>query len=252
MKIGVLIIGSLYWDDKCHRHEWRRDRLCMAEKQYVKAPIRYGRRSSTRGDSYTMIFSSWLCREQLGQAIVVPCKHDVTTGEALIKEAECLWTAETSKGKTKNRIATKDGWGCIALLENPKRPLSDAQRGCWAKRVTYEPDYGKKIISTYGEATVVNQYGFLKIPWPAKADGSELKFNALLATVTRPILDNGCYPSAKNVATAAYSSGKGRCYFCNNRKNRIETFQDSEIEDWLAKLDENRARIQDFYTKTGE
>ena len=230
MKIGVLLIGSLFWEKRRHRCEWRRNHLNMGEKQYVKVPIRYGRQSSTRGDSYTMVFSSRLCREQLGQAIVVPCKHDITTGEDLIEEAECLWNAETSKGKTKNRIAAKDGWGCIALLENPKHPLPDKLHGCWAKRVSDESGYGEKIISAYGEEVVVNRCGFLKIPWPTKADGSELNFDVVLTTVTCPTFSNGCYPSDKNVATAANRSCKGRDYFCNNRKHGIETFQDDEIK----------------------
>lgn len=55
-RIGVLIIGSLYWDDdKPHREEWRRDRLRMDNRQYVKVPIRYGRYSETR-KGYTMVF----------------------------------------------------------------------------------------------------------------------------------------------------------------------------------------------------
>ena len=222
----------------------------MPEKQYVKVPIRYGRFSSTRGNSYTMVFSNWLYHEQLGRAYIVPCEQDINTGEELIEEAECMWTAETSKGKTKNRISGT--WGCVALLENPKHPIPDDLRGCWTKRVSYEPDYGEKIISTYGEEAVVNQCGFLKIPWPKTVNGSDLKFDALLATVTCPTFNNGCYPSAKNVAATANRSGEGRNYFCKNRKHGIETFQDAEIEDRLAKFDDKRARLQDIFTNTGE
>ena len=252
MKIGVLIIGSLYWEKKRHRCEWRRERLNKDNKQYIKVPIRYGRQSSTRGNSYTMVFSTWLNREQLGRAIVVPCARDVTNGEDLIKEAECLWTAETSKGNTKNRIAAYEEWGCVALLENPENPVPDPLRRCWAKRVSYEPDYGEKIISVYGEEVVVSRCGFLKIPWPTMTDDPKQKFDALLATVTCPTFNNGCYPSAKNVATAAYRSCKGRDYFCKNRKHGIVTFQDVEIADWLAKLDDKKARFIDSYTETGE
>ena len=58
--LGVLIIGSLYWDRACHRTNWRRDRLDQCRGRHVRAPIRYGRRSKTRGCSYTMVFSSGL------------------------------------------------------------------------------------------------------------------------------------------------------------------------------------------------
>ena len=238
-KIGVLIIGSLYWDKKCHRRKWRCDRLRKSEKQYVKVPIRYGRLSSTRGNSYTMVFSTWLCREKLGRAIVVPCAQDINTGENLVKEAECLWTAETTDGDNPhNLISAKDGWGCVALLKNPNRTICDDLHDSWTKRVCEESKYRKKIISAYGEEEIVNQCGFLKIPWPKTVDGSDLNFDALLATVTCPKPDKGRYPSAQAVADAANKSDKGREYFCKNRKHGIETFQDDEIKGHLAKCDD--------------
>ena len=238
LKIGVLIIGSLFWEKKRYRCEWRRDHLRMPDKQYVQAPIRYGRRSSKRGNSYTMVFSTWLYREQLGRAIVVGCKQDVTKGEDLVKEAECLWTAETTDGDNPhNLISAKDGWGCVALLKNPNRTICDDLHDSWTKRVCKESKYRKKIISAYGEEEIVNRCGFLKIPWPKTVDGSDLNFDALLATVTCPTYNNGCYPSAQDVAKAN-RSGMGREYFCKNIKYRIKTFQDTCIKKWLVKFDD--------------
>ncbi len=238
-RIGVLIIGSLRWDDKPHRQEWRRDRLRMDNRQYVKVPIRYGRYSETR-KGYTMVFSPGLGRAQFGQAIVVPCARDMTTGEDLVQEAARLWTAETSDGKNLcNRISAACGWGCVALLENPNGSVPDDPRECWAKRVSEEsPRYGEKIISAYGEELVVNRRGFLKIPWPTPADSPGLNFDALLATATRPTLRKGCYPSPEDVA-CVNRTGKGRRYFRKNRKHGIETFQDAAIKDWWAKRDES-------------
>ena len=118
MKLGVLIIGSLYWDDKPHRNKWRRERLCVDSQQHVKAPIRYGRLSHSRGCSYTMVFSASLSEEQFGQAIVVPFKS-----KDLISEAECLWTAERPPNKKPNGRISAD-WGRVALVENPEPPNS--------------------------------------------------------------------------------------------------------------------------------
>ena len=238
MKIGVLIIGSLYWEKKRHRCEWRRERLNKDNKQYIKVPIRYGRLSSTRGDSYTMVFSTWLYREQLGQAIIVRCKQDIAKGEDLVKEAECLWTAETTDGDNPHNLISAT-WGCVALLKNPDRSLSDDLLDCWTNHVSKEneSDNRKKIISAYCNEDVLSQNGFLKIPWPKTVDGSDLNFDVLLATVTCPKPDKGRYPSAQAVADAANKSDKGREYFCENRKHRIETFQDTEIKRFLAEFD---------------
>ena len=97
--VGVLIIGSLYWDNKEHRKEWRRERLVdLDKKEYVHAPIRYGRLSRKRGCTYTMVFSRQLddpntprkdCR-----AIVVPCRTPVNGLEDLVDEARRLWRGE--------------------------------------------------------------------------------------------------------------------------------------------------------------
>ena len=87
----MLIIGSLFWDVEKGRPEWREARLNMEGAQTVTAPIRYGRLSGSRGDSYTMVFSR-LCPQ--GRAKVVPCSHAISTVQELIAEAECLWRAE--------------------------------------------------------------------------------------------------------------------------------------------------------------
>src|SRR5262245_52210829 len=88
---GVLIIGSLLWDSEKGRRAWRDARLIVPLAQTVTAPIRYGRRSGTRGNSYTMVFSR-LCPP--GGAKLVPCSHVISTLQDLIAEAECLWKAE--------------------------------------------------------------------------------------------------------------------------------------------------------------
>ena len=238
VRIGVLIIGSLYWDNGCedHRKRWRGERLRIADKQHVNVPIRYGRRSGSRGDSYTMVYSSCLSEEDFGQAIVVPCKEEVRNGTDLIKEAVELWTAETANGKNKKRRISAS-WGCVALLENPDNSVSDDVRKCWNKRVSDESDYGKNIICAYDEEVVINRCGDLKIPWPRPADGSGLNFSALLATATYPTLVNGQYPSFHDIAKAN-KVGKGRTYFCENREHGIKTFQDLKIKELWRQWDE--------------
>lgn len=69
MRGGILIIGSLLWDNG-QRDAWRRLRLRVGEKVYVKAPIRYGRRSQGRGNTFTMTFAHGGLH---GQGVLVPC-----------------------------------------------------------------------------------------------------------------------------------------------------------------------------------
>ena len=90
MRIGVLIIGSLYWDDKPPRDVWRAERLDLFRRQNVRAPICYGRRSRSRGETYTMVFSLGLGVEDFGNAIAIPCRSHNP-----VEEAEWLWAAET-------------------------------------------------------------------------------------------------------------------------------------------------------------
>src|SRR6266436_291433 len=73
---GVLIIGSLLWDSEKERPAWRGARLNVAAAQTVTAPIRYGRLSESRDNSYTMVFSR-MC--PAGQAKLVPCSNTIST-----------------------------------------------------------------------------------------------------------------------------------------------------------------------------
>ena len=166
VKLGVLIVGSLYWDLKPPRPRWRAERLDSAHQEHVRVPIRYGRRSSTRRDSYTMVVSTALAADELGTAIAVPC-HSCD----LVEEAEELWAAEdNSNDGGEGRISA--GFGCVALLENPDCPLPDKLRMGWTDRVGREVNY-KTPMRMHGEdRDVVDPCsGFLKIDWPLTVAG---------------------------------------------------------------------------------
>ena len=237
MQIGVLIIGSLYWDDSAPRCAWRNERLDPKGQQRVRVPIRYGRRATKRGNSYTMVFSSGLADEQLGTAIAIPFKS-----EDLFNEAEHLWAAERNATNGSNgRISAS--WGCVGLLENPMAPLHRKHRERWITRVRQEPHYGH-LEHGREEAAAVDRYGFLDISWPSALNGSPLECDALLAAATCPTLDDAEYPSSGNIADA-WKTPKGKIYakyFWNNRENGIMTFQDTEIEAQLFRPTANPLR----------
>jgi len=107
---GVLIIGSLLWDEEKGRPQWRTERLTENNAQAVAVPIRYGRFSNGRG-AYTMVFSRLCYRHKvLGQGVVVPFTRLIATFDDLRIEVERLDAAEGMDGNW--------GWGAIGLLKN--------------------------------------------------------------------------------------------------------------------------------------
>ena len=229
--LGVLIIGSLYWDNSIRdsiRDKWRRERLDLERRQYIRAPIRYGRRSARRGDSYTMVFSAGLREADFGTAIAVPCRS-----RDLIAEATSLWEAESGI-----RGAVSGNWGCVGLLVNPHGGLPGEQRERWSRLVDGRPLYGR-LAHVEGEPQAVDKAGLLQIRWPRLTGGQPLALDALVATATDATLVAGTrYPTAGEVAQA-WTTRQGSehiRYFRGNRQNGIFTFQDDDIEEQLRHL----------------
>lgn len=227
--IGILIIGSLFWSQKAHRVRWRAERLMTDNAIKVKAPIRYGRQSSSGW--FTMILSNALTPGREGTALVVPCRYPATTAEALIREAEALWAAEQKKERPIGPISHRS-WGAVGLLCNPARSvmLSDL-RAAWANRVRTEREAYRTFPSAIGEPPVVSDEGMLTIQWPRSAD----RFDFLLATANhpKPFADR-TYPDAVTIAEAWRETGD-RHYFDENRRVGIETADDGQISNYLNK-----------------
>jgi hypothetical protein len=219
LTIGVLIIGSLYWrNDK--RKRWRDWRLDTDHKWLVKTPIRYGRLSQNK--TYTMVFFPHRSEDQLGQAIVVPCRRDVSSSADLIREAEWLWSAEDNKvpslccSSPKQNISAN--WGCVALMGNPESEIPHNLLREWATHVARH--YNAE------EQRLVNDQGILRVPWPnLSLDNSVAPVDLLLATSNDRDLN---YPTVQQIADA-WRRYPDVDYFRKNRENEIETFEDREI-----------------------
>jgi hypothetical protein len=195
LSVGILIIGSLYWDTRGGRDRWRENRLQMDRDFVVKVPIRYGRRSKT--GTYTMVFGSV---PTLGQARVVPCKKSVSTGKDLIDEAEWLWAGErrdVPRDEHQLDHELSSDWGCVALLTNPNAHIHQSWRDCWANRVSAESE--ERVIAQH----LVDGRGLLHVPWPELVQGGgSTPLDLLLATTNRPTITNDSYPSAQDIADA--------------------------------------------------
>jgi hypothetical protein len=234
VRIGSLIIGSLYWDPECNRARWRRERLDLPASRNVFAPIRYGRRSGKRGNSYTMVFSEALTKRavHLGRAVAIPFIRPVHSVQALVEEAEHLWAAERKSDSFNGSISAN--WGCVALALNPSRCVPQELVDGWSDRAAQEVGYGR-LCRAKDEGEILNAGGLLMIPWPHRTDGLPLELDALLATATDPTIVDGRYPSAQEIASAwKPSTGDAYVeYFWRNRGGGITTFQDDEIEKHL-------------------
>lgn len=237
-KIGILIIGSLYWDEsqcqlvrgQCQhysRKSWRQARLNMNDVSTVAARIRYGRRATTRGNTYTMIFSR---SAKPGTAKVVRCLNDVQDVKGLLEEAIQLWTAEKNGDNVGRMISSE--WGCVGLLSNPSRQqklngLTEAWQELVSSRQAEQGNYRNFEYPAKEKRAMVTNSGLLDIDWPTLGSGKELDFDFLLATANYPVPIEA--PTAKEIGMAWRKSPYFVNYFYANYMNNIRTFQDNAI-----------------------
>lgn len=206
-RIGVLIIGSLFWREEPGREDWRKTRLRVDQAIPVKAPIRYYRKSKSK--SFTMVFVP----AANGTALVVPCQAGPLNAERLKAEAEALWGAEKNGAAAKDTIS--EPWGCVCALFRDKESCGEL-REAWSS-------YFKRSQAT--PVGPVNSDGLLDVPWPERVDGQPLDFDVLLATSNRP---TGA-PKAEEIADAWLQNAGSEEYFFKNVRHAIRTPDDTDI-----------------------
>src|SRR5574341_305605 len=142
LSVGVLIIGSLYWDNS-QWERWRNSRLDCTNQFSVTAPIRYGHLATKRDNTYTMVFSRLCLRRShgIGSAIAIPFRSTIETHNQLIQEAEYLWAAERHSNLSNGHLSAN--WGCVALLVNPTSQIPQDLLDRWTRRISQENRYGE-------------------------------------------------------------------------------------------------------------
>jgi hypothetical protein len=239
LSVGILIIGSLYWDDEGGRDRWRRWRINAERKWTVKAPIRYGRQSDKRGKTYTMVFSQ-LAPSEFGHALVAECRRSIRVEDDLIAEAKWLWAAEkkevplTENGALPSSIA--EGWGSVALLLRPGGCVQSPLQALVKRSVSNVPqqllDRWSQISSQRDDDLMITDRGILDIGWPHQTDGGgPVPLDILMATTNRPT--GRGIPDAQSIADAWNARPNFRNYFDANQETGILTFQDSDIKRYL-------------------
>lgn len=235
--IAILIVGSLYWDKSRTRERWRNNRLILDRKEFVFTPIRYGRKSSSREYTYTMVFSQLCYRKDygLGKSMLIPCKCQPRSAADIIKEAAELWRAERDKNRDLDLEVSRD-WGAVGLAINPLSKVDDSIITCWTEH--YQSRANKiKLDQAVSEKPIIKGNGILNIRWPTKINNNKpVDVDLILATITKPSLIRKRYPTARQIAQAWREDESNNVeYFEKNIENGISTFQDEQIKIYLYK-----------------
>lgn len=212
MRVGVLVVGSLLWDERVERERWRESRLELDGRIQFPAPLRYGRTSSSRGNTFTMTIDRGM---STGRGVLIPCRQDVSTLKDLAQEAELLWAAESFQERP-NVIGA--GWGCVGAIFREEGERLAAE---WS--VYFKANGGKAIPPLTDD-------GALQMEWSKRwTDGAE-DVDIILATATRPDSANPLIPDPLAVADRWADQSKGyEQYFFENVRNGIRTEDDFQI-----------------------
>ncbi|MEQ9102154.1 MAG: hypothetical protein RIF36_17095 [Imperialibacter sp.] len=238
MKGGVLIIGSLFWQDHLNevgddiRKDWRSQRLKMGAAINVRVPIRYGRFSGdpkSGNQIYTMVFDNTLPGSQFGTGKFVPFQRDGLDAMGIITEVESLSRAEGAgtqfiKGSREDNAA----WCVCCIAFNPAKVEAEQKQphiNIWREKLTVNK-VGYEVFQKDPSFYSLTADGELDIKWP-----DELReFDFLVATSTRSTTEAIVEPA--EIARSV----KNRPYFEPNVQNGIHTFQNNEISKELRKL----------------
>ncbi|MDO9087577.1 MAG: hypothetical protein Q7U53_15320 [Anaerolineaceae bacterium] len=226
LKCGVIIIGSLLWQNYLNdegdnlRLNWRNSHLSVEDKISVKVPIRYGRKSKS---GMTMVFSNRMAK-RIGFAYVVPLREKINNPNELLCECIALSRAEGMQGNFVN------DWGVLAWLTNESIIEASAKKGI--TKLFNQQKINQKIntfeYKVGRERSCVTPSLKLDINWVTPLLSSDKntidEFHLLLATATKPMIK---IPTYKEIA-ASINSDK-RKYFINNVTHGIITHDDFEI-----------------------
>ena len=220
LRCGVLIIGSLFWQagsGGC-RKNWRANRLDLSAKQIVSAPIRYGRKSKTWGNAFTMILDS---NSADGQGLLVPCKAHICSFDQLVEEVEWLWAAEANKACRTKKFHKK--WGCVGAHFG-QDAIAAGIHDKW--RIHFQSAKPAPLPA-------IDCVGKLNVPWPSTLQGEPVKeFDIILATATMPEPKDD-RPDAQQIAKGwICQNGGHERYFFENVRHGIRTQEDLDI--WTA------------------
>lgn len=227
-KGGAVIIGSLLWENKTTRIQWREVYLKSGENKIAtKVKIRYGRKSRTRENTFTMILSNHQ-ETKFGSAYILPFKEPIKDARQLESQAFAMARAEGLWVKDKPSL--NKTWGTIGLLINPNLGTSETLKIIierWIE-IYSEYEFNPSDYLIENESEIIDNNGFLKLVWTDEMN----EFDFLIATLTVP--DPKILLDEQIIADRINETGYDE-YFLTNYQNGIRTFQDERIIEKLNK-----------------
>ena len=245
IKGGVVIIGSLFWEDKDNaiqekesielaekRKEWRETYLDLSKdkEERHQLPIRYGRCSSGRKCTYTMVFA----REALAKnshALVIPYKDEIDFSQYDNFEKQAKELAYVEGISKDGEKCLRKSWGCIGIYINPNSGNSRTVRNHWRNLRLTDKNYKNNPKYFNPEAPLIRRNYCLisKVQINTEID---FLFFCYMKVEHQELRNDGKpkrqYPTPQEIAGQINRSGY-KTYFEENKKNRIETFQDIDI-----------------------
>lgn len=237
MKVGIIIIGSLLWDenrgkDLEYRKNWRHENLDLKNKIHCKLPVRYGRKSG-KGKHYTMVYTKDINYLNYGLGYLIPIQTEIKDIDEIISHAKKLSLAEGKETKSTSKCpvvkGAKEQWAVISFIFNSKLPEDTKMkfRHEWNEKTNIKflkidkfNEFKESIINTDGEITSF---------WPESIKISEQEkvneFDLILTTCTK--INVSKYPSNGDLLKDINKDD--REYFFKNLQNGIITFQDFSI-----------------------
>ena len=242
IKGGVIIIGSLRWENEQNaiqektsknvaikRAHWRDTNLDLENEERHKLPIKYGRCSSTRRCTYTMVFSN-LALEKESHGLVIPYKKEIDFNNYVNFEQQALLLADV-EGISKGNNKLLKEWGCIGLYVNPKSNHINKIKSNWEILKLIDNNYNKESKQYRIEDDLL-----LEKDYTLSSDCLiETGLDFLFFTYIKPQHRNSeinVFPTSQEIADEINRSGY-KTYFEENRKCGIITFEDEEIKRYL-------------------
>jgi hypothetical protein len=243
IKGGVIIIGSLFWEDKDNaiqekesiylaekRKEWRETYLDLDKKEICKLPIRYGRCSSSRKCTYTMVFS----REALDKdssGLVFPYKSEIDFSNYLHFERQAKILADVEGISKNNDNRLRKTWGCIGIYIKPNSVHSATIINHWKSLILTDSNYKTAPKYYNPEVPLIDSDYCLVSDVQINTEIDFLFFTYI--RVEHRELDNDRkpirkYPMPQEIAEEINRSNY-KTYFEENKKSGITTFQDVDI-----------------------
>jgi hypothetical protein len=251
IKGGVIIIGSLRWENESNaiqddeskalakkRENWRNTYLDLDpnKKENPQLPICYGRCSSSRKCTYTMVFSSLAMNNQ-SFGLAIPYKSEIDFSNYLHFERQARILADVEGISKNNDNRLRKSWGCIGIYINPNSPHSAIIHNHWDNLRMTDNEYSNKLASNYSFRNLHGDNSLLESNYQLKqVVHINTKIDFLFFTYIKPEHRNkavGRYPTPQEIAEEINRSGY-KTYFEENKKSGITTFEDNDIDNLIV------------------